>query len=64
MENYETLLYKTRQDTIDAIEKAKDELYKLQLEEFTYKIEVKLNTDDSKTNFIQFLNTFIIAPPS
>ena len=26
MENYETLLYKTRQDTIDAIEKAKDEL--------------------------------------
>lgn len=54
MENYETLLYKTKQDTIDAIEEAKDELYKLQLEEFTYKIELKLNTDEAKQEWLKF----------
>lgn len=54
MEKYETLLYKTRQDTIDAIEEGKDELYKLQLEEFTYKIELKLNTDEAKQEWLKF----------
>ena len=54
MESYETLLYKTKRETIDAIEEAQDKIYELQLEEFTYKVEVKLDTSEVKKQWLEF----------
>lgn len=51
---YETNLHKTKQETLDAIEETKNKLYEIELEKFTYSIQIKLENKDIKRDWINF----------